>query len=63
MKFPVDMSPSQVERKVGTKIYEKMMKILRGQTGELRDGKIYFYNYDLQKAYALCTKDEGGSNE
>lgn len=53
MKFNQDMTFSQVQLEVGIEIAEKMNKILRGQTIEIRNGKEYFYDYDLQRAYEL----------
>ena len=53
MKFTIDMKGTEVREMVGSDIWVKMAKILRGQTGALINGEIYFYNYDLQRAYDL----------
>lgn len=58
MKFTIDMKPSEVRELVGSKVWVKMSKILRGQTGSLINGEIYLYSYDLQRAYDVISGGE-----
>jgi len=55
--FKKDMTTSEVIELVGIDTWEKMLKLMAGQTGEIRGGKFYMYDYDLEKAYRMVSDD------
>ena len=58
MKFNGNMTLAQLQLEVGVVIAKEMEELLRGQTGELINGKLYFYSYDLEKAYNIVIGKE-----
>ena len=51
IKFEKDMTDSELKALVGKDIYKKIIKIMDGQTGIIKDGKCYMYSWDLESAY------------
>lgn len=60
MRFETDMKFSEVEELVGNNTAKRMFDLMKGQTGELKNGNLYMYSYDLQRAYdrVQCQKTE-----
>jgi hypothetical protein len=56
-KFKKNMCELEIIHKVGIDIWDDMQQLMRGQTGEIKNGTLYLYSNDLNKAYDIVIKE------